>query len=128
MHRTDNKWFLLFIEPKKEEKLTSLVDNEWTQLMEEVFNRKDTKAGVSDCSYTKDKETANFTIGAATKGWHTTPCGKYSSNQDYLLFNGMIVNSLCVFYLQWYYDSIPESEWIKLRKLKEDLENLTHNY
>jgi hypothetical protein len=50
-------------------------------------------------------------------GWHTTACGMESESQDFLLENGMITNSLCVFYLQYYRSSIPKSEMKKVYQL-----------
>ena len=53
-------------------------------------------------------------------GWHTTDCGHedYDSN-DYLLENGMITNSMCIFYVKRYRYSIHENDWKKLKDLGE---------
>lgn len=119
MHREDTSNYLLYIEPQKEEKLFEPIEDEWTELMETVFNRNDTIIGVSGYSNLTDNE--SFYEGGGFRGWHTTNCGMMSDNYDHKLFNGMITNSLCSFYLKYYRNSISANEWIKLNKLKNDL-------
>lgn len=51
------------------------------------------------------------------KGFHRTTCGKRSDNMDHVLPNGMITNSLCVYYAMYYRHLIPESEIEKTNKL-----------
>lgn len=115
MHREDISKFLLYIEPKKQEKLLLPINDEWVELMKESFSKS--KKGIAN--YSNLDEEAYFEKDNAWRGSHSTACGERSSNQDFLLENGMITNSLCVFYLTWYRNSIPESEWNKLKLLKE---------
>ena len=113
MHRTDDSEFLLYLEPFKREKLTEPVKDAWSELMHLALMKA--KEGTS--SYGDRDGKAEFRSPAVWLGVHETDCGQRSSNQDYLLENGMITNSLAVFYLQWYRNSIPDSEWNKLRRL-----------
>jgi hypothetical protein len=73
--------------------------------------------------YSSKSDNGNFRKGIGFKGFHTTDCGERSASTDFLLENGMITNSLAPFYLRWYRYSIPESEMIKVKKLKEYYEN-----
>ena len=130
MHREDNSKYLLYIEPKANEKLTNPIDDELTQLMEMALSKA--KIGGARYSNLDDlgdghdiiwRETTqrvpSFMEGAGFMGMHTTECGEWSDNHDYLLENGMITNSLATFYLRWYRNSIPESEIKKLEQLKK---------
>jgi hypothetical protein len=112
MHRNDKSIFLLYIEPSKEEKLKTPIDDELTHLMEIAFS--EAKAGSANYSSIGKKEI--FKEGG-WRGWHTTDCGEKSDNHDYLLKNGLITNSLCVFYVRWYRNSISENDWNKLKML-----------
>jgi len=112
MHRIDNSRFLLYIEPLKETKSFFPANDEFTQIMELAFS--EAVSGVA--SYSKMNIPEWFEKGS---GSHCSDCGERSDNQDYLLKNGMITNSLCVFYLQYYRNSIPESEVSKIKELVE---------
>ncbi len=113
MNRIDNSRFLLFIEPSEIEKSKTPVNDELTKTMQLALN--EATEGISNYSEMNKKET--FRYGPGYKGFHTTDCGKLSNNHDYLLKNGMITNSLAVFYLQYYRNSIPESEMNKVKEL-----------
>lgn len=122
MHRIDNSKFLLYIEPKAEQKSIEPINDKITKTVE--FSLKNAKKGVSNYSNINEEE--RFIIGLNDDGepvhyygFHVTDCGEWSSNVDYLLGNGMITNSLCVFYLQYYREVIPESEMQKVMKLCE---------
>lgn len=113
MRRDDDSRFLLYITPPKEEKLKKPIEDGWTELIENAF--ANSKNGIANYMglniperFVEDKE-----------WWypHTTNCGEESSCQDYLLENGMMTNSLCVFYVKWYRNSIPESDQRKLEEL-----------
>lgn len=113
MHRDDKSKFLLYIEPKKEEKLDNPIEDNLTKLMEIALSKAEKGTG----SYSDITSDARFRTGSGYKGIHRTECGQTSSNNDYLLENGMITNSLAPFYLRWYRYSIPESDMIKLKEL-----------
>jgi hypothetical protein len=117
MHRTDNSKYLLYIEPPASEKTAEPILDEWTELMADVYLRA-TKGTVHYSDLADSGE--NFNPGSGYRGVHRTECGKTSSNRDYQLENGMITNSLCIYYLTWYRNSIPESEWEKLKQLKAE--------
>ena len=115
MHRTDNSKFLLFIEPRKEDKLTNPIDDNLTAIMKHALEQAE--RGTSNYSSLDTEE--RFQIGGGWKGVHHTDCGERSENHEYLLENGMITNSLAVFYLRWYRKSIPGSEVKKILELAE---------
>lgn len=114
MHRIDNSRFLLYIEPKAEQKRETPLNDEITKTVEMCFNKA--KSGTAD--YRNIESNGNFRENGGWKGWHTVDCGERSNGHDYLLGNGMITNSLCVFYLRYYRDVIPESEMDKVRDLR----------
>lgn len=113
MHRIDNTCFLLFIEPKKEEKLEIPLDDESSQIMKVALT--EAKRGMSN--YSRLNEMPYFHVCNGYKGYHSTDCGERSYPADYLLENGMITNSLASFYLRYYRNSIPESEMKKVMKV-----------
>jgi len=129
MHREDNSKYLLYIEPNTKDKLVEPINDEIVQIMELALSKA--KPGTANYSKLDDMgdgyeyEYSNgrkeiipsFTENCAYRGIHTTGCGGRSSNQDYLLENGMITNSLSSFYLKWYRYSIPESEMKKVNQL-----------
>lgn len=117
MHRIDNSKYLLYIEPKKEEKSLEPNNDGLADIVENLI--KNAKQGTARYSSLEDQGT--FQEGYGYKGVHYTECGERSSNHDYLLENGMITNSLAPFYLRWYRDAIPESEMKKVNQLLKDL-------
>jgi hypothetical protein len=130
MHRDDNSKYLLYIEPKKEDRLKNPIDDEYTQLMEMALSKS--KKGASRYSDPDDdgvtfefrgKTIPSFQENTAYKGVHRTQCGEISSNCDYQLDNGMITNSLAPVYLRWYRYSIPVNDMLKMRELKEFYES-----
>ena len=116
MNRDDNSKYLLYIEPSKKEKLLVPINDELTELIKMAIttNYQEGTAGYSDLD-----DEGTFEAGYGYKGWHTTDCGEKSDNKDILLENGMITNSLAPFYLQWYRNSIPETDIQKLLELKQ---------
>ena len=129
MHREDNSKYLLYIEPKMEDKLKQPIEDDLTKLMEEALSKS--KEGTSHYSKLDDmgdgyKYTYNgitndipsFSTGRGFRGVHRTECGERSASCDFLLENGMITNSLAPFYLKWYRYSIPESEMKKVIELQ----------
>jgi hypothetical protein len=113
MHRIDNSCFLLFIEPPKKKKMKIPVNDEITRIMKLALS--EAKTGMSN--YSSPEAAPRFRSGPGYKGYHKTACGKRSIGYDYLLENGMITNDLAPFYLQYYRDSIPDSEMKKILKL-----------
>jgi hypothetical protein len=115
MHREDESKYLLFIEPKKKEKLSKPVEDSLTHLIEKAIDEAEEGTSI----YSDLNDDGTFVEGSGFRGFHTTECGKGSGNRDLLLRNGMITNSLAPFYLKWYRNSIPETEIIKLMNLKK---------
>ena len=115
MHREDNSKFLLYIEPKAEDKSATPKNDEISAIMAlALYNAKRGTA-----NYSNTEEELRFHEGNGWRGWHSTECGKHSTGNDYLLPNGMITNSLCVFYLMYYRDVIPATEMKKVNELCE---------
>lgn len=112
MHREDSSKFLLYIEPDSNKKSKQPVNDILTAIMQRALD--EAEKGAANYSHI-DEEPRFFNGG--WKGWHSTNCGVYSDNHDYLLKNGMITNSLAVFYLQYYRDAIPQSDIKKLEEL-----------
>lgn len=113
MHREDKSKFLLYIEPNYNKKSKEPVNDILTEIMQLALD--EAEKGVSNYSHLDEEP--RFNKGFMFRGFHTTSDGKNSSNCDYLLKNGMITNSLCVYYLQYYRSSIPLTEIEKLNEL-----------
>src|SRR3972149_7861898 len=64
----------------------------------------------------------NFIKDVYTKGYHVCECGSHSRCMDYLLSNGLITNSLCVHYLAYHRDEVPEIELKKIDTINESEE------
>jgi len=115
MHREDNSKYLLYIEPEAKDKSDFPVNDRLTELMRIALDNS--KIGAS--SHFDKNCKGYFTTNSGFFGTHRTECGQWSTSRDYLLGNGMITNSLCVFYLQYYRNSIPKSEMDKVEILCE---------
>lgn len=66
------------------------------------------------------KMTAAFRQGAILyycKGFHVCACGVFSSNSDYSLPNGDMTNSLCIHYLAFHRDEVPEAQLSRVAAL-----------
>lgn len=113
MHREDDSRFLLYIHPPVDQKLAEPIDDDLTRKLEAAFAQA--VSGVAN--YSRVGEPESFIPGSAWCGGHRTDCGKNSDNHDYLLPNGLITNSLCVFYVRWYRNSIPACDMRKLQTL-----------
>jgi hypothetical protein len=113
MHRIDESMYLLYIEPKKEEKSAEPVDDVYTIIMERAIECA--VIGASRYSNVNDHNT--FMPDSGFRGCHNTDCGERSTCRDYLLATGHITNSLAPFYLRWYRNSIPQSEMEKVKKV-----------
>jgi len=115
MKRDDKSNYFLFLDPRPEDKSTEPVNDKLTALVQMAFDNS--TEGTSRYSDPEDINT--FRGGSGYKGIHLTRCGERSSNKDYLLENGLITNSLCVYYVRWYRNSISENDMIKLNQLKQ---------
>lgn len=114
MEKTDNPNYLLYIEPLSYEKSPLPCLDGWIELMKLALSTAKHGTASENSSYE-----LTFNEGSRFRGVHTTECGVDSKNYDYLLENGIVTNSLCKYYLIWYRNSIPNSEWDKLKKVAE---------
>lgn len=64
-----------------------------------------------------EKAYAQGTAGRSMRGYHECVCGERSRNYDVLLPGGHVTNSLCVHYLRYHRDEVPEEEIEKVRAL-----------
>lgn len=120
MIRTDSDIFLLYIEPKKEQKSATPVEDDLSRIVDLALS----KATRGTSNYHRPSEPPKFKRGGGFMGTHKTECGQKSTNNDFLLENGMVTNSLASYYVKWYRESIPATEMEKLKKL---LEYYKHN-
>lgn len=116
MHRVDNSKFLLYIEPKIEDKSEQPENDEIAMVLRLAL--ADAKKGSANYTDLDDLH-GKFTEGSGYKGWHTCCDGTKSSNWDYQLKNGMITNSLCVHYVMWFRKAIPQEDWLKIEKIQQ---------
>ena len=134
MHRNDKSKYLLYIEPSKELKSNEPVLDEWTSLMEYALSKSISGTGrYSELTDMGDgfgwiykgviKRIPSFSSDSGYMGTHHTECGEGSSNQDYLLENGMITNSLSPFYLKYYRVCVSDNDMEKLKQLKDFYED-----
>jgi hypothetical protein len=100
---------LLFIHPFDPPSEHPLID-ELTKRMTAAFNRCERGVWLSD---------GGFRVGHSWRGSHRCSCGAISDSQDRRYNHGMdvITNSLCVHYLAYHRDEIPEIEIAKVRLL-----------
>lgn len=97
-----DKYFMM-IEPDKDgEPSKEPIEDEITKKVDYIFS----KCKTPDYCY---------------KGFHITKCGKFSDNNDWVLPNGMITNSLCSYYIKYYRDFIPKSEINKINKVYNNI-------
>jgi hypothetical protein len=101
-----------------------------------INEQKDWRVGFDDVSnyfkagecYRQSARTPLYMLEGVTnpnvRGCHVTADGTTSTNVDYLLSTGHVVNSLCIYYLENYADCIPEIEWVRLSRF---LGMLQHN-
>lgn len=73
--------------------------------------------------------------GPGYRGFHTCSCGVHSSNCNYTLPNGETTNSLCVHYLAFHREDVPQEQLDRVAALEyyeiglpsdDDLEGLCH--
>ena len=100
---------LLFIEPQNVKSETPTVD-ELTKKMTAAFRDFKTGSGFQ----------GQFMEDAMTMGEQTCVCGARSTNVDYLLPSGYITNYLCVHYLAWHRNEVPQSELDKVAALPNE--------
>ena len=105
---------LLYIEPQYQKSDFPILD-ELTQKMAGAFKDYKTGSGYQ----------GHFMQDAMTMGEQTCVCGSKSSNVDYLLPSNFITNYLCVHYLAWHRNEVPQSELDKVSSLPNELSEPT---
>lgn len=104
---------LLYIHPKLN-KSEFPTEDELTLGLEKLFNDHNSNIG----NFYED--TGKFTEEAGWLGTYTCFCGEESSSEDYLITPSYATNSLCIHYLKWHRNEVPEEE---LRKVREILDS-----
>lgn len=94
---------LLFIEPSDRPSTEPLIDD-LTRRMQAAWN-------------------ARVSPNSGFRGVHTCRCGEQSDNKNHTVHaadgTALVTNSLCVHYLMYHRDEVPESELEKVRQLPE---------
>jgi len=93
------KKYLLFIEPKKKG-LEPKVGGRKVRLLKKLLKGSQ--------------------YGQPYKGWHECSCGERSSNQDIVLKDGTITNSLALHYLWFHRSEVPPSELAKIERMAKE--------
>ncbi|HEX4662072.1 MAG TPA: hypothetical protein VH144_00490 [Candidatus Saccharimonadales bacterium] len=106
---TDQDFLILWIEPQQPPSAMPVID-ELTRIMAAAF--WETKPGV------KGARKGLFRFGTYRKS-HRCSCGVYSSQQDYQLPNGCVVNSLAVHYLAWHRAEIGKTQLELVESLRD---------
>lgn len=102
MHDTSDQ-YLLQIEPDKDsEPSTEPVDDDITDAVKYILS----------CAGE----------GPMYRGFHVTKCGKASGCCDLILPNGMVTNSLALYYIRYYRHAIPEEEFKKISAIREKMD------
>lgn len=114
MHRNDSTNYFLYIEPNLVEKSEFPIDDEYTKAIEYFFKRS--KSG--GANYSKLDDLGTFDEGNGWRGFHMNCDDERSDNHDYLLENGYITNSLCVYYVCWFRQAITGHNLEKLENLR----------
>lgn len=101
MHDTSDQYFLQ-IEPDRDAKPCGPIDDDITKAVKYILS----------CAE----------AGTRYRGFHVTKCGQASGSQDLILPNGMITNSLALYYIRFYRHAIPEEEFKKIADIREKID------
>lgn len=123
-----NMEFLLFINPRIEQKSKQPIDDVYVEAMEWALSlaEKGTNSlGRLFYPFYPSNTPLSFQVGSCYRGFHEACDGECSTSFDYLLQipENYIVNSLSVHYLRWFRDAIPQEDWVKLDNVKTHYEN-----
>lgn len=106
--------FFLFIEPTPEQKNHTAINDEYTSLLRMAL----TEAKLGKSNFKESVLIPDFKEGFKHRGTHNGPDGIKSSQQEYLLKNGLVTNSLCIHYLLFYRLAIQNYDWEKMKELQ----------
>lgn len=116
MHREDDSVFLLYIEPKIEEKSETPTFDHLNKIL--MVAIQDSIQGAASYSNTDPNVQPTFSRGTQYRGVHECCDGAESANYDLYLPNGMITNTLALHYVTWFRKAIPATEMKKLEELE----------
>ena len=119
----DNNLFL-FIEPKNSPSIDPVIDDITKKM---AYQFREAKKGIQRLKNIKKEhflrsdirirdsvidlpwnEEYDFQLDSSYRGWHTCSCGACSDNCNYLIPAGEITNSLCVHYLAFHREEVPQ--------------------
>ena len=99
---------LLYIEPTTDKSETPTIDAYTRKMTAALKGRVSTGVLHQDGTYAKD---------SSTMGFQRCSCGATSDVVDYELEDLVITNSLCVHYLAWHRQEVPQTELYKVSNL-----------
>lgn len=99
---------LLYIEPASDKSEAPIIDIYTRKMAAALQSRISTGILREDGAYDKD---------FSTLGFQRCSCGVTSDNVDYELSDRIITNSLCVHYLAWHRQEVPQTELNKVLSL-----------
>ena len=99
---------LLYIEPTSDKSETPTIDGYTRKMAAALQSRISTGVLQQDGTYDKD---------SSTLGFQRCSCRVTSDVVDYELSDGVITNSLCVHYLAWHRQEVPQTELDKVLSL-----------
>lgn len=119
--------FLLFINPRIEQKSKQPIDDVYVEAMAwalSLAEKGTTNLGRLFYPFYPSSLSVSFQAGSCYRGFHEACDGECSTSFDYLLQipENYVVNSLSVHYLRWFRDAIPQEEWVKLDNVKAHYE------
>jgi hypothetical protein len=90
---------IMMVEPSGKTSTTPLIDELTRKMVAAWRKRRDSEHGY--------------------RGFHVCACGVFSDNKDHWVGNGdgLLTNSLCVHYLAFHRDDVPQEELDKVRAL-----------
>lgn len=120
--------FLLFINPRIEQKSKQPIDDVYVEAMTWALSMAEkgtTNLGRLFYPFQPSNIQLSFQVGSCYRGFHEACDGECSTSFDYLLQipENYVVHSLSVHYLRWFRDAIPQEEWVKLDNVKAHYEN-----
>lgn len=121
---------LLFIEPEGEPSKNPVIDDitlKMTKALRSGIPGGEIEKGIVQRRESKPSymiipmpwnEKYDFIINSGWMGVHTCSCGVNSKSNNYLILSGDIVNFLCVHYLAFHREEIPEWQIEVVKKMK----------
>lgn len=127
----DNDLFL-FIEPQKSPSVIPIIDDITKKM---VYQFRNAKSGLERAKDSKKEYFFNesirwrelvielpwnkkydFQLDSSYRGFHICSCGAVSGACNYLIPEGEIINSLCIHYLAFHREEVPQEQLDKISK------------